>query len=169
MGGAAQVDFRGRLLGVFEESVESFIAQWRPYAAQVELFAHLEGSPLLECGAAGVIFGVLERTGPYLAHPGKAQLILHPVAERVVKSGVYERSIKVTGLSQLQVQGVVLLRRGNMVVVDAGAPLVTGSFAPLPDDVAAGNWLKYETLPPVHGFVVTKTSQDKLLATESEI
>lgn len=154
---------------MFEESVESFIAQWRPYAAKVQLFAHVEGSPLLECGAAGVIFGVLERTGPYLSHPGAAQLILHPVTEAVVKTNVHERSLKVTGLSQLQVQGVVLLRRGSMVVVDAGVPLVTGSFSALPDDVAAGDWLSFETLTPVHGFLVPNTAQSKLFATDSEI
>ncbi len=154
---------------MFEESVESFIAQWRPYAAQVQLFAHVEGNPLLECGVAGVIFGVLERTGPYLAHPGAAQLILHCVTETVVKAGSFERSLKVTDLSRLQVQGVVLLRRGAMVVVDAGVPLVTGSFTPLPGDVAAGDWLSFETLPPVHGFLVPTSSQSKLLTPDSEI
>ena len=35
----------GRLAGMFEESVESFITQWRPYAADVTLFPHTEGSP----------------------------------------------------------------------------------------------------------------------------
>lgn len=153
---------------MFEESVESFLAQWRPYAASVQLFAHTEGSPLLECSAAGVIFGVFERTGPYSARPGAAQLILHPVTERVEKTELRERCLKVTGLSRLHVRGLVLLRRARMVVVDAGVPLVIGSFAELPDDVAAGDWLRFDTLPPVHGFVVPQSARGPS-GTDSEI
>lgn len=153
---------------MFEESVESFLTQWRPYAAPVQLFAHTEGSPLLECGAGGAIFGVLERTGPYSARPGAAQLILHAVAERVNKTDTRERCLKVTGMSQLHVQGLVLLRRAQMVVVDAGVPLVTGSFSSLPDDVAAGDWLSFDTLPPVHGFLVPQGARG-LSGTDSEI
>jgi len=144
---------------MFEESVESFVTQWKPYAADVHLFSRVEGSPLLECLAGGVIFRVFERTGPYAAGVGRAQLIVHPLTERVQKLGTAQRALKVTGLSKLHAQGLVLLRRGNMVVVDAVIPLVTGSFGDLPDDVAAGDWLEFESLAPVHGFVLPKVRQ----------
>jgi len=142
---------------VFEESVESFIIQWRPYAADVTLFAHTEGSPLLECHAAGTIFGVLERTGPYTAPSGPAKLILHLSTEQVVPAERRKRKLEVLGPSRLKASGLILLRQQQMIVIDAGAPLVVGSFAPLPDTLAAGDWAEVVALPPVHGFVVPKT------------
>ncbi len=65
----------------FEDSIESFISQWKPYAASVTLFSRTEGNPLLECGAAGKIFHVLERTGPYGVVPGNAKVIVNAMTE----------------------------------------------------------------------------------------
>ena len=154
---------------MFEESVESFITQWRPYAADVTLFAHTEGSPLLECRAAGVIFGVLERTGPYSASIGPAKLILHLTTEHVTVSEEPLRSVAVLGPSHLKLWGLVVLRQGRMIVVDAGAPFVIGSFAPLPDTLAAGDWVTVTGLPPVHGFLLPKVSRNTLAASDHEI
>ena len=154
---------------MFEESVESFITQWRPYAADVTLFSHTEGSPLLECRAAGVIFSVLERTGPYTAEIGPAQLILHLTTERVEEAEEPTRKLTVLGPSQLKAWGLIVLRQGQMIVVDAGAPLVVGSFAPLPDTLAAGDWVIVEGLPPVHGFLLPKTTRPALAPVHSEI
>ena len=141
---------------MFEESVESFLSQWRPYAADVTLFARTEGSPLLECYAAGAIFGVLERTGPYAAPVGPAKLILHLNTEEVISSNVQEKKLEVLGPSRVQATGLIVLRQQQMVIIDAGAQLVVGSFAPLPDTLAAGDWVTVTALPPVHGFVVPK-------------
>jgi hypothetical protein len=154
---------------MFEESVESFITRWRPYAADVTLFPHTEGSPLLECRAGDAIFGVLERTGPYAAHPGAAKLILHVMTESTHLVDEETRSIEVSGPSRIHANGIVLLRQGQMLVLDAGAPLVVGSFAPLPDELAAGNWVSLAALPPVHGFLVPKVLRSTLVATDSEI
>lgn len=154
---------------MFEESVEGFITQWRPYAADVTLFAHTEGSPLLECRAAGAIFGVLERTGPYAAHSGPAKLILHLSAEQVDESAKQERALEVLGPSRLAASGLVVLRQGQMVVLDAGVPLVVGSFAPLPDTLAAGDWAKVAGLAPVHGFLLPKVSRSALATVHSDI
>ena len=153
---------------MFEESVESFITQWRPYAADVTLFSHTEGSPLLECRAAGVIFSVLERTGPYSANIGPAKLILHLTTEYVEEAEA-ARKITVPGPSQLKIWGLVVLRQGRMVVIDAGAPLVVGSFAPLPDTLAAGDWVTVTGLPPVHGFLLPKTTRTALAPSHGEI
>lgn len=154
---------------MFEESVESFIIQWRPYAADAALFAHTEGSPLLECYAAGAIFGVLERTGPYSAQSGPAKLILHVMTEQVEPLAEPERRLEVIGPSRLKASGVVVLRQGRMIVVDAGVPLVVGSFTTLPDTLAAGDWVEVRGLPPVHGFVIPKSSRTTHAAVHAEI
>lgn len=138
---------------MFEESIESFITQWKPYAATVQLFPHTEGSPLLEVGAAGCIFHVFERTGPYHALSGTAQLIINPVTEQVTKAEGAGKQLDVLGVSRLRVKGLVLLVRSSMVVVDAGVPLVVGVFAGT-DDVALGDWLEFESVAPVHGFLL---------------
>lgn len=154
---------------MFEESVESFITQWRPYAADVTLFPHTEGSPLLECRAGDAIFGVLERTSPYAAHSGAAKLILHLMVESVHVIDEQTRTLEVSGPSRLHASGVVLLRQGQMIVLDAGAPLVVGSFSPLPEELAAGSWVSLAALPPVHGFLVPRVLRSTLAATDSEI
>lgn len=154
---------------MFEESVEGFITQWRPYAADVTLFAHTEGSPLLECRAAGAIFGVLERTGPYAAHSGPAKLILHLSAEEIGESAKQERTVEVLGPSRLGANGLVVLRQGQMVVLDAGVPLVVGSFAPLPDTLAAGDFALVTGLAPVHGFLLPQASRNALATVHSDI
>lgn len=138
---------------MFEESIESFIMQWKPYAATVQLFPHTEGSPLLECSAAGCIFHVFERTGPYHVLSGTASLIINPVTERVTRADTPGKQIEVIGVSRLRVKGLVLLNRNDMVVVDAGVPLVVGVFAGT-GDVALGDWLEFESVAPVHGFLL---------------
>lgn len=140
--------------GTLEESVEGFIIQWKPYAASVELFARPEGSPLLECLAGDRVLHVFERTNPYISGTGQARLIINPVAERIEKSDQTEKLVSVTGLSELRATGIVLQRWGKMVVVDAGIPLVVGVHEGLPDDVAAGDWLSFQSLAPIHGFVI---------------
>lgn len=154
---------------MFEESVESFITQWRPYAADVTLFAHTEGSPLLECAVGGAIFGVFERTAPYAAQSGPAKLILHLSTEQLTPSEARSGRLEVVGPSQLRATGLIVLRQGQLVVIDAGAPLVVGSFAPLPDTLAAGDWVEVTGLPPVHGFLVPKTARTSLATVHSEI
>ena len=151
----------------FEDSIEGFILQWKPYAATVQLFSRTEGNPLLECGAAGKIFHVLERTGPYQVGPGSARIIVSAAAERVEKAAETRKRLEVTGLSKIHAQGPVLLRQQRTVVVDAGVPLVVGVFAGLPDDVAAGDWLEFTSLPPLHGFVVSQV-QRPLISAQGE-
>jgi hypothetical protein len=55
--------------------------------------------------------------------------------------------------------GLVLFRSENTVVIDAGFPLVVSVFADLPDDAAAGDWLEFTSLAPIHGFILTRTSR----------
>lgn len=146
---------------MFEDSPEGFIARWQRHAADVELFPHREGSPLLECRAGTAILQLFERTGPYLSRPGLQRAILHPLTRelRRLAPDEEERGLVPTGISALDVVGEVRALEGSMVVVDAGAPLVVGVLGSLPDGLAVGDLVRFEADAPIHGFVVTSGSQ----------
>lgn len=157
---------------MFEESVEGFVLRWKPYAASAVLFSRTEGSPLLECLAGGVILQAFERTGPYRAHPGPARLILNPTADRLTVHDSGDKRLETLGISRLRASGLVLLREGQMLVVDAGVPLVVGVDGDLPDDLASGSWVSFESHAPVHAFVVDDRPapvQRRARADESEL
>lgn len=139
---------------MFEESVESFIVRWRPFTADVRLFGRVEGNPLLECEVAGAILQVLERTGPYRAAPGRARMILNVTTDTLELAPAARKSIEATGISAARVTGTVILREGNMMVVDGGAPVVTGVHDPIPDGIAAGDFVSFVAIAPIHGFLV---------------
>ena len=138
-----------------EDSIESFIAQFKPYAATVQLLSKLEGSPLLECVAGQKVIHLLERTGPYSSRPGKAQVILNPMTDALYKTDQAEKSFSVTAISRLKAQGLVLERGENVVIIDAGIPLVVSLFNKS-SEVHPGDYVSFESLPPVHGFIVPK-------------
>ena len=56
-----------------------------------------------------------------------------------------------------------------MIVLDAGVPLVVGSFTPLPDTLAAGDWARVTGLAPVHGFLLPQVVRGGLVAVSSDI
>lgn len=138
---------------MFEDSPEAFVQRWRPYAAQVELFAHTEGSPLLELATDHAVLQVLERTGPYLATPGPATAILNPTTDRLGADAAPGKELEASGVASLRARGLVLLRDDPFVVVDAGVPLVVGVEGDLPE-VGPGDWVEFESRAPVHGFLI---------------
>lgn len=184
---------------MLEDSVDSFVARWRRYAADVELFPRHEGSPLLECRAGTALLQLFERTGPYLWRPGAARVIIHPVADTIevlteppvedvgatagaphpgtpaltgssipgtdaVPSATAPQrstqeqagapSLQVEGVSSLRATGRVMERDGNVVVVDAGVPLVVGVIDEVPATVVTGVWVHFQNRAPTHGFVL---------------
>jgi hypothetical protein len=142
---------------MIEDSPESFIQRWRSFAAEVQLFARTEGSPLLECLAAGVILQLLDRTGPYIAGPGPCRVILNPMVERLAEAEGEDVELDVTGLGELRGAGRVIGGEGRLTVVDCGVPLV---IAVMDDDAERfdeGRYVRFEGLPPVHGFIVQQT------------
>jgi hypothetical protein len=143
---------------MLEDSVESFITRFRPFATEVELLPHLEGSPLLECLVAEKVLHLMERTGPYLTRAGKVRLIINPMTKVVEKQASSGKWLKIPALSSLEAQGVVLESDGQVLVVDAGVPLVVSV---LEDSVrvAQGDWVSFSSLAPVHGFVVTQENK----------
>lgn len=130
------------------------MARFHPFAASVELFSRPEGSPLLECRAGDAIFQVFERTGPYLAQPGSANMILNPTTDLLEAGCDGCKRIEATGLAKVKVEGVVLDREPMFVVVDAGAPLIVSVVGGVDDGVAAGDWVAFESHAPIHAFVL---------------
>lgn len=146
------------------------MVRWRPFTTAVRLFSRTEGSPLLECEVAGTILQVLERTGPYLSTPGPARMILNVTADRLEVVGTRQKRIESTGIGAVRVAGVVLLREEDMVVVDGGAPLVVGVHEALADSVAAGDFVVFDAVPPIHGFLVSSDARgDRSGAPEDEL
>ena len=148
---------------VIEESVESFILQFKPYAADVEILPHIEGSPLLECLVAGKILHLMERTAPYISVAGRAKVILNAVSESVSATEETTKAFSAPVLGRLKAQGVVLEREQRVLVIDASVPLVVSSFSDIPPEIAPGDWIKFESLAPIHGFVMQpeKRSQQR--------
>jgi hypothetical protein len=138
---------------VIEESVESFMTRYRPYAVEVELLSHLEGSPLLECLVQQKVLHVLERTGPYYGQLGKVKVIINPMTELISASDAVKQ-LEVSDLSKLRAQGLVLERDERSLVIDAGVALVVSSLG---KQLAAmpGDWVSFESLAPVHGFILS--------------
>ena len=144
---------------MIEESVESFILEYKPYAAAVEILPRVEGSPLLEFLVAGKVFGVLERTNPYAAHPGRAQLILNPTATKLEPTSETSKSLTQSDPGHLKAVGRVLARQPEAIILDAGVPLVVTLLEPLQADIDVGDWVELGADAPVHGFYVpTKRS-----------
>jgi hypothetical protein len=153
---------------VFEESPDGFMARWREHAASVHVFSRTEGLPLLECEAGGAILQMLERTGPYIAPPGNARVIINPTAARVQVHGSGQRSLEATGIGQLRGCGLISRRDDPFLVIDAGAPLVLGVQEELPAAATAGMWVSFEAVPPIHAFVVREVRAAPLRTAEGE-
>lgn len=144
---------------MIEESPEGFIQRWREYAADVQLFPRTEGSPLLECLAAGAIVQLLDRTGPYLASSGHRRVILNPMVEQLLPNPQQATSLEVSGLGALKGAGRVIAGEGRMSVVDCGVPLVIAVMGEDGERYDAGRYVQFEVLPPVHGFVIAEEAR----------
>ncbi len=145
---------------MLEESVESFILHYKPYAALVEILPYLEGSPLLECVVGNTVVQVLERTAPYLARPGKMRLIINPTAKVLEPAEEIRKSLVTVATSRIRATGPVLELGRQALIVDAGTPLVVSFFGSLPEGVAVGEWVQFESLAPLHGFVLPTEPRD---------
>ncbi len=139
---------------MLEESVENFIIRWKPYLTTVHVHSWVEGSPVFECSIQDTILHVFERTGPYNKVVGKNNLIINPTTKSFKEPSTTKKQLLITEISQIHVRGVVLHREKYFCVVDAGIPLVVSSLDPVPDFVGNGEWVEFDSLKPVHAFVV---------------
>jgi hypothetical protein len=154
---------------MFEDGVDALIARFSPHAAEVQLTARVEGSPLLECLADGVVLQVFERTGPYLVGLGRARVIVQPETATLTlleeDDPAPERSVEVTAVSAIAVCGVIRLRDDPFVVVDAGLPLVV-AVDELPDRAQAGQRVRFQSRSPLHGFVLAPEGRRPSIPTD---
>lgn len=153
---------------MFEESPDGFINRWRGYAAPVRVYSRTEGLPLLEVEIGGAILQVLERTGPYLATPGKAKVIVNPTANSVAVHPGGSRSVDAIGIGKMRACGVITFRDDPFLVLDVGAPIVLGVVEPLPEDAVPGAWVSFEAIPPIHGFIVPEPKSTVMRTAEGE-
>jgi hypothetical protein len=139
---------------MLETSEAEFASRYHAYAAEGLLYAQTEGSPLLEFTAGGRVLYLFDRCGPYAAPAGPARVIVHGVlrSHEVVAPGASAR-LSVVGVSALDGCGPVIARPDRRTaVVQARLPLVLSTFEPL--TVAVGEWLRFVTEAPLHGFVM---------------
>ena len=141
---------------MLETSVEDFVSRFADAAAAGQLYPQPEGSPLMEFVAGGRTLYLFDRTGPYTAKPGEARVIVHGTLARFAKVGSTEAKLSVVGVSGVEGVGqIIRLASRYTAVVQARVPLVLSSFNPLPP-LNVGEWLSFETQPPLHGFLVTE-------------
>ena len=139
---------------MLETSVEDFVSRFAGDAAEGQLYPQPEGSPLMEFVAGGRTLYLFDRTGPYTAKPGPARVVVHAPLSRFARLGSAEAKLSVVGVSAVEGVGqITRIASRFSVVVQARLPLVLSSFAPLPE-LKVGEWLSFETQPPLHGFLV---------------
>ena len=78
----------------------------------------------------------------------------HRVDGAASAGGVAAKGLAVAGVSRMEARGRVVEREGQVVVVDAGVPLVVGVQGPVPEHVVPGAWVRFRNVAPVHGFVL---------------
>lgn len=153
------------LEAALETSPADFAEAYAQYAAQGLLLPQPEGSPLLEFACGGLVIYLLDRCGPYLP-TGPGRVIVHglinPQLTSVMIPGEPEQTwAEAVGRSALRGMGQVIAQNRRVTVVDAGLPLVLSrpALPPYPRgcwrlDAQPGDWVHFETLSPLHGFVL---------------
>lgn len=149
---------------VLEDSVESFIQQWRDAAVEGVAYARFEGSPLLEVQLHGTLMQLFERTGPYAAPPGPIRLIVHAVASAWSLPATAAPNIAVIGPGRFSLVGHVERVQGNLMRVNVGFPMVVGmdptdAATPRPNE---GDTLVCDTLAPAHAFVLPRPNMQRI-------
>jgi len=140
---------------MIEDSVDNFILNYKTYAAEIEILPKIEGIMLVEAIVANKVIHFFERTGPYESKVGKARAILNITIKEIHSNAIKVKSLKVTAISELKVEGLVLERDSRTIILDAGFPIVVSSFSDIPDEISAGDWLGISSVAPIHGFVLS--------------
>jgi hypothetical protein len=139
---------------VLEHSTIEFLEHFKAHAARVFLYPQIEASPLLEARVGGRIVYLFDRTGPYSAVNGEALMIVNPMVETVTVSETQEADLNVLGVSKLEGVGQVVAVEPNHVVLLTRALLVIGVLDDSWRKVKVGDWVRFSSLEPVHGFFV---------------
>ncbi|GGJ41977.1 hypothetical protein [Deinococcus roseus] len=141
---------------VLENSIEEFIERFRTDATQGSLYPQPEGSVLLEFVAGGQVMYLFDRTGPYIARPGPARVIVHPLLKSLEPTDQHEEVLTSSQISALEGVGQVTRTEKGFIIVQARIPLVCGLLDQDVVNVKPGDWVRFETLAPTHGFYLLK-------------
>jgi hypothetical protein len=166
---------------VLEDSVADFIERHRQNAVPARLYPQPEGSPLLEVRLEALpalptlpaehadverdngdpqrprpmpVLYLFDRVGPYAARPGFIKIIVNPMVETLTPSQEREGQLHTIGVSQVVGVGQVLAIERHEVVVMARSKLVIGVFDLSWKHCQVGQWVSFESVAPVHGFIV---------------
>ena len=142
-----------------ENSEAEFMARYGEYAASGLLYPQPEGSPLLEFAAGGRVLYLFDRCGPYAAPPGPARVVVNglldlPATEVLGQDAPQGETLTLVGISAAEGCGQIEQVLGRSWVVRARLPLVLSAYSVLPA-ARPGDWVRFRTLPPLHGFVLT--------------
>lgn len=141
-----------------ENSEQEFLTRYAEFAASGTLYPQIEGSPLMEFSSAGRVLFLFDRTGPYRAHPGPARVLVHGVVNAdgwtlVAPGEARDEAFTMLGASEAEGVGEVIHVSRRSCVVRARLPVVLSTFDSLPA-AQVGDWVRFRTLPPLHGFLV---------------
>lgn len=141
---------------MIETGVDAFVVRWRKRAAEAVLFGRPEGSPLLEIDCGGAIVQLLERTHPYASVPGRTKVIVNPTAATLEPAAADAiPSLDVPSMGALAGTGAVVEIDDHVLVLDVGVPIVLAcEDAAHTQRWSVGDLVRFESKPPVHGFVV---------------
>lgn len=141
---------------LLENSIEEFVERFREHAALGHLYPQTEGSVLLEFSCAGQVIYLFDRTGPYLRPFGdQVPVIVHPLLASWDFSPEQVASLATPRISAIHGVGQVSHLYRGFVVVNSLFPLVFGILEDQMPKLAVGDWIRFESLAPVHGFVVS--------------
>lgn len=139
-----------------ENSETDFIQRFASYAAEGILYPQREGSMLMEFSSAGRVLYLFDRSGPYVASPGQAKVIVHGILdlnELEYLDQSAQELLQVEGISGLEGVGQIKHIYRRSWVVQARLPLILSDYDTLPE-IQEGTWIRFKTIPPLHGFIV---------------
>ncbi len=90
-----------------------------------------------------------------------ARIIINPMADAVTVAGGGITALEATGLSRLHGSGLVVATEDRVLVVDVGVPLVIGVGSEIAATIASGDWVTFDTVPPIHGYLVPQDARGR--------
>lgn len=140
---------------MIEDSPEQFVRQWGEYASEVEIFPHIENTPLFEVRLeTGKIIHLFDRTGPYTVKPGPEEVLINPMISEFSLSDE-DPVVEEHRRGHLRAVGTVEQVDGKTFGFRSGPVLLAVSVIgdTLPN---VGDTIAFSSLPGVHAFIVQK-------------
>lgn len=143
-----------------ETSVEDFISRYKKFAAVGKLYQQPPGSPLLEFGTETDVFYLINRTKIIFEPVDNVKVIINgqikPEDLRKIDKNYKpppKEFIENIQISIVYGTGIIRAVEPQALIIDATMPLVL-SCPELIEGYSIGDWIEFQTQPPLHGFVV---------------